>query len=251
MAQRDQRPLLQTYDGRGDVEQWCDYARDVIAVAAITDDHFADDEYVVKYLVTRLAPGAAHDWVRAQRRLNQNQQYPWVDANDFFASLCQHFTTGNRTENARRSIAHLKQRGPVSAYVARFNALSLQVDNFNPDGEGKYWFVEGLKPRLRHEIIMRGVQTLREAMNLASILDGPIFQEMQRHGMQPVHPVNTGPTPMELGYTQAAADPAAGPAGCWICGKPHHTWTRCSRRSSHKCEKCGRLGHPGRACRHG
>jgi hypothetical protein len=165
---------------------------------------------------------------------NHNGAFPFATLTAFKDALVARFATIQGNLLARRRLARLKQSGSVKAYNKRFTEILMETDVV-PDAEGRWRYVEGLKPHVAAQVEMKQPTTLMQAMQLAQGYDEVAY-------VPGVFSSAADPTPMELGVATAT------PRTCYICKGAGHFWRRCPNKRQHPCTRCGKVGHPSQFC---
>ena len=153
----------------------------------------------------------------------------------FQTNIRSRFQSPNAKFFARSKLYELKQRGPVTKYIAAFEDLSSKIDDLS-EPEAMQAFLNGLKPKL---------QDLHMIMQIAESLDS-----VHHHNYVQLHPPrhtphtvqDTFPQPMELDAmatqdrhknatttNQKQIDLAN--RACFYCHQPNHQARQCPNRT--------------------
>ena len=168
----------------------------------------------------------------------------------FLEALRAAFLPPNSVDRARHDLACLKQTGSVRQYLDTFMAVCFRIPADQLlDAEKKQRFLDGLKPYVRREVLLKFPGTFAQAAELADQYDRVAFDYRLFSTAKPSRPPghrpnssvpfaagNGGPAPMELGTIQvsqrresserkplSAAEKQflAKNDGCFYCRKPH------------------------------
>ena len=102
---------------------------------------------------------------------------PLKTLDEFLNALRAAFLPPNSVDRARHDLASLRQSGSVRQYLDTFNALCLRIQADQLlDAEKKQRFLDGLKPRVRREVLLRFPDTFEQAAKLADQQDQEQFQ---------------------------------------------------------------------------
>lgn len=115
----------------------------------------------------------------------------------FVAALTKRFKPLNDARIARDRLLTLAQTGSVSQYAALMQQLLIKCPDVSLE-ERRHRFINGLKPVIRKELLLREPADLDTAMEMAQRLDGIHYQFSSR---LPAAAGQSGPTPMEIGAT--------------------------------------------------
>ena len=143
-----------------------------------------------------LLTGNALTWLRALE-LQNGELLPFEIFEERFLEF---FTSPLMSENARRELRTMRQRGSVSNYAHVFNRKLLEARTV-PAHLALEYFVDSLRPELQAWVRPHNPTTLDEAQSLAERIE--ITLQLSRNGgaplVMPRYNPRNGPTPMQLG----------------------------------------------------
>lgn len=137
----------------------------------------------------------------------------------FKQAVFTEFVPFDSSQRAREKLRNLLQRTSVSVYLTQFRNIILTVPDMT-EGEKVDRFCQGLKPRVRLEVMKAGAQTLDDASRIALNVDAALFGSgmlnLQGHGSF------NGPTPMEIGNMEQMSQREIDRKNnaCFVCHKP-------------------------------
>lgn len=133
---------------------------------------------------------------------------PFVTFQDFKSALTAAFQDPNFVERARHTLGKLRQTTSVRAYLDLFRSVCLRIPAEQMlDAEKKQRFVEGLKPYVRTQVMLRFPATFDDAAKLADQFDRAVYDANPsplRHGRngnyvpRPMTPSSTAPAPVPM-----------------------------------------------------
>lgn len=202
--------------------------------------------------VATLLQDNANTWWRSQFALQPDGSYisaigTW---SDFKAALIRQFEPINRKLSAREELARLKQVRSVQAYTSRFRALCLEIDDLS-DAEKRYRYLEGLKDRVRLEVLQRQCNTFDEMCTVAVHWDSLDFhvrgprQSSSSYYPRPAAASHSGPTPMDLGAMQEHSDSPIEPESGELLTMRYKPLTPADRERLRKAGACFYCKEPG------
>jgi hypothetical protein len=172
---------------------------------------------------------------------NYSQHAPrYISWETFVDDLRSAFQPPNSHQHLRDQWFNLSQKGTVAEYVSAFRALRLQLETTEDEALDK--FIRGLKYNTRKEILVRGPNTVDEAIKMADRYDTaafpPPFARLDSRPRPHYNPTANwqGPAPMEI-------DTMTGKS----LGKLDDA-TRESLRLSGSCFRCRQKGHIAKFC---
>ncbi len=201
----------------------------------------------VIYAASFLKDSALNWWLRYQQDVASGKRQVFADWASFKTEFIDAFTPVKPDYDARNKLDRLSQTRSVFEYASHFNMLMLELPNMD-EADRVHFFIRGLKPEVSMHVTLRKPVTLHEAVELAIQADGLLWS--MRKGRKPpnytprpnytVHkqPVDSGPTPMELGSLEH------GGGG----DQAELNFTQ-GRRKTIKCFYCNRAGHRIADCR--
>jgi hypothetical protein len=202
----------------------------------------------VTYAASFLKDSALNWWLRYQQEVADGKRQPFANWGAFKQEFINTFTPVKPDYDARNKLDRLLQTRSVFDYASRYNTLMLELPNMD-EGDRVHFFIRGLKPEIRMHVTLHKPATLHEAVELAIQADGLLWG-MQKGRKPPSYaprpnlpmqrqPVDSGPTPMELGSMQHEnADPAElhvvegrrKPPKCFYCDRAGHRIADCQQR---------------------
>ena len=115
--------------------------------------------------VTNYVEGTAFEIVMAARMENRSWSYVKEQLVKTFRSVLKDF-------NLRSKILSLKDEGNYEKYLHEFRSLSNQINNTAMSEKDKLaCFMQGLRPKTRVELFLKKVETLEEAILVASSIE--------------------------------------------------------------------------------
>jgi hypothetical protein len=176
------------------------------------------------------------------------QTAAFCELGSFKQEFINKFTPVKPDYDACNKLDRLSQTRSVFDYASRYNTLMLELPNMD-DGDRVHFFIRGLKPEIRLHVTLHKPATLHEAVELAIQADGLLWG-MQKGRKAPSYaprpnlpmqrqPVDSGPTPTELGSMQYEdADMAEmhvvegrrKPPKCYYCNCAGHRIADCQQR---------------------
>jgi hypothetical protein len=210
------------------------------------------DKKAVLFAAT-LLEGSGKTWYRYRveqaARGYLSEIETWVD---FKKELTSRFQAVNAVRAARDRLANIRQEKTVRGYVKAFQNLVMQIPDIT-NAEALDRFVRGLKPRTKHEVVMREPCNLEEAIHLADWFDSLIsgLGTPSRPGgfyIQRTQPEPTqvgqglGPVPIEVDtmnggrsrrtpLTATEREKLIRTGGCFYCRKTGHMIGECPYRT--------------------
>lgn len=182
-------------DGQ-DVEVWAFSADNFFNLAGATNDGQR-----IAYAVARLEKTALQWWqyqVLAAARGGAPLPTTWQQ---FVAALIARFQPINAERAARDRLMSITQSGSVAAYASTFQKLLMRVTDL-PAAQVLHFFVHGLQPAVKRELLFRPPPDLATAIIDAERVASVLAQTQPRAGNTGcllAAPARSGPTPMELG----------------------------------------------------
>lgn len=170
----------------------------------------------------------------------------------FQDNIRSRFQSPNAKFFARSKLYELKQRGPVTKYIAAFEDLSSKIDDLS-EPEAMQAFLNGLKPKLQEHFAGNPSlrQNLQMIMQIAESLDSVhhhnyVQLHAPRHTPQAMQ--GTFPQPMEVdaitaqdrykktaNTNQKQIDLAN--RACFYCHQPNHQARQCPNRTRNQSGK--------------
>lgn len=158
----------------------------------------------------------------------------WADMKQL---LTQHFQIFNHDTDVRDRYQALRQTGSVSAYIAKFRGIVVELREESETGK-LYQFLRGLKPEIQKFTRTQKPRTVSQAMDIADEADR-VAQHTQRTAGFPRHPqriiTGNGAQPMQLGVV--APSPAEVQRlrernACFYCRKQGHQARNCLKKKA-------------------
>ena len=181
---------------RENIKNWIFTVENLFKARSLNKDLWQD--YAISWL-----RGLALVWYRDQAT-NGGEPSTWED---FKKVIEKRFTPIDRKFNVRRQLDSLRQQGSVEVYYSRILEL-LNTVTMNEDDKVHY-FIKGLKPAVKSELIYQAPSTLQDAAEIAIKYDRAHFNAPRRDFYRPQapRPANDGPQPMELGFVDKQRPP--------------------------------------------
>jgi hypothetical protein len=137
----------------------------------------------------------------------------WLDWATFARDLTARHTSATHYDNVRDQFAAIHQTGSVTAYIAGFNQLVLQIPDLGT-AERRSTFMRGLKPHIKIQVYLhcREGEDLEAVMALAEKVDDITYNPVPHRShpltpaMRPPFPASQDPEPMRPPFP-ASQDP--------------------------------------------
>jgi hypothetical protein len=172
--------------------------------------------------------GAALTWYR-YRHTQMPALTSWAELR---AALEQAFRLVHSELTAMTRLDNLQQKSTVLAYNEAFMAIMVELP-FMDEQTRVHRYHQGLKQRVREQVMVQGHKALPDAMAAAELVASAQYQA-NSHGVLQTQQRAQAPAdqavPMDLGV--ARTSPGTWPGGrppiqCWKCGKFGHVQSRC------------------------
>lgn len=158
---------------------------------------------------------------------------PYQTFQELAEALRRYLLPQDQVAEARNSLYKITQSGPVTAYNQAYNTLLLKVPDM-AEGDRLQLYIRGLKQRVRELLLISRPATLAEAMSRAADIDSVTYEGRRQQGYSHYNSshsasaaAHSGPTPMELGNTQAEVAVLR----CYNCNEAGHYARDCPRSS--------------------
>lgn len=159
----------------------------------------------------------------------------WADMKQL---LTQHFQIFNHDTDVRDRYQSLRQTGSVSAYIAKFRGIVVELREESETGK-LYQFLRGLKPEIQKFTRTQKPRTLAQAMDIADEADR-VAQHTQRAGGFPRYHQQrnaggNGAQPMQLGVVAPSAAEVQRLRernACFYCRKQGHQARNCLKKKA-------------------
>ena len=168
------------------------------------------DESKVLFAGTLLLDTAADWWRGVSKAITNGLQAPISSWPEFKARLTAHFQPVNEEDFARQQVRILKQTGGVRDFVARYQALILQIPSMDERSKVDN-FTTGLKAGVRQWVKLQDPHTLEAAMRVAEQFQTTLLHDRRMMGHRsggPASVQDAGVGGLPLG-DQEQADEAA------------------------------------------
>lgn len=240
------------------VLEWIHQATTYLKAAGIDNS-----ETGVWHISNFLEGDAAIWWRHYCSRIGRDAQMPlnWAALAQL---LADQFQTFNHDTDVRDQFSALRQTGTVTAYIAKFRSVIVELPNMPPEDQ-IYQFLKGLKPEIQARTRTHKPKTLVEAMDIADEADrahyhafrGPTsssrssgYSRSAASGPSPMHigtlkPRNTDQGWDETNATGFDAKYNEGTGGYNAVLAPHELQRL---RQEGRCFNCRKTGHVANKC---
>ena len=191
-------------DGQ-DVEVWAFGADNFFNLSPPTSD-----QQRIAYAVTRLEKTALQWWLYQTQLAARGGPALPTTWRQWVAALITRFQPINAERVARDRLSSITQTGSVGAYAAAFQKLLMRVTDL-PDTQVLHFFLHGLQPAVKRQLLFNPPTSLSAAINDAERA-ASVLAITQPHsgntGRFAAAPGRSGPTPMEIGAAYDEEDDA-------------------------------------------
>jgi hypothetical protein len=222
---------------------------------------FAFDEYFELHsidsalrvpLASSQLRGSALLWWRMHRQeVKKGACDPIAAWSEFCGALQRQFSPVNPVTAARNRLYRLNQRTSVAAYADEFRKLVLRIGDLSMD-EQVNRFINGLKPHIRAQVVVRDPTRLDEAIRVADACDHaqlmPFNSRAPRYERRTVPASNYDPDAMQIDavalqpLTPQQREQLRRTGGCFRCRKVGHLARDCPRDAGQRGPESGKAG---------
>ena len=161
-----------SFDGKRDeytVRTWIYQVKQYLTLVQVGNAMNLDDPTKISFAATFLSGTAAAWWYT----LVASNAVPstWEE---FENAMIQEFVPFDGVKRSRDKLRRLVQRTSVSSYLSEFHNIVLTIPGMNEE-EKVDRFCQGLKPRVRLEVMKAGARKMNDASRIALNVDSALF----------------------------------------------------------------------------